>query len=225
MGVFEDAYGSQEDAARRLAEWLLIESVSDLAHRCRPEASRYERLGISAILRRLLMDRRPVLHLARKRLAIPSPTFAFTPIAEVDREPTAGNLVLTISLGSVYSENPTTTGGADEFLAAATGFSYPSEVTVREAIRYFAHSYGGVHLGHPETQFERVVQIVSASMPLLSDGWTHTLVGIAEVTTRALAPIVNALESDPWPSPHDLTLEAARRRLGETGLGARLAEE
>jgi len=54
-----DSFGDDKTSAQRIAEWLLVETVGDLEHRCREGATTYERLGISAILRRLLTDGRP----------------------------------------------------------------------------------------------------------------------------------------------------------------------
>lgn len=167
------------------------------------------------ILRRLLLDRRPVLHMARKRLQLPAPSFAYTPTAE-PRVPRSGELVLMISLGSVYSEAPSTVSDLTGFLAASTGYSYPDAITVATALRYFSHAYGGVHLGHPESRFEEFVQKVAASMPLMSGGYTSTLVGMARVVIPAIEPIAEAIAANPYPSSiYDMEIETARQRLGD----------
>lgn len=199
-----DAFGDDEAAARRLAEWLLVESVHDLEHRSRPDATPYERLGIAGVLRRLLLDRHPVLQRARARLSIPAPEFTFTPMPRpVERHDT---LRIAMSFGEIAPTGEATTGDLESFLQAPAAYSFGEFVSVKDVIRTFAHAYGGVHLGAPENRFERIVQRASSGLPLAKHGATSALAGLATVTLTGIRPIAAQIIANPLPEPPMISL-------------------
>ena len=193
-----DLFPDADESARRLAEWLLVESVDDLRMRSREGASRYERLGISAVLRRTLTDKRPVLPLARARLKLAPPMFSFTPWTGPDPEPTQGGLIKVFDWAHGFSI-PTEMTDLDGLLKADVGHFFRKRVTVLDLIRYFAHVYGGVHLGKPTNDFEAVTQRFAASHELLAAGWEHALADIARVVIDGLTPLTDAIRADPFP--------------------------
>ncbi|MDR6141393.1 hypothetical protein QE375_000947 [Microbacterium foliorum] len=195
-----DAFGDDETSARRIAEWLLVETVGDLEHRCRDGATAYDRLGISAVLRRLLTDRHKILHPAIARLALPKPVFHFTPYKKPYEHPEA-KLRIAIAFGNPSEEPRTHSGNLEAFLASVAAYSFGEPVSVKDVIRQFAHTYGGVHLGKPGSPFERSVQRAGAVMPYAVAGWSKSLVGIATVTLDAIKPIANDLKASPYPPP------------------------
>lgn len=198
-----DVFPNDEESAQRIAEWLLIESVEDLRDRTRADASRYDVLGISAVLRRTLSDRRPVLALSRARLKARAPQFSFTAWSGQVAEPPPGGLMRVFDSADNF-DTPTVTTDLDGFLSAEAGRFFRDPVTVRTLIRCFAHAYGGVHLGTPENEFERMAQRLVASHELLTRGWETTLKQIAVVAADALTPLAELLRANPAPSLLDL---------------------
>lgn len=193
-------FGDDESAARRLAEWILVESVPDLQRRTQPSATAYEQLGVAAILRRLLLDKHPVLHRARSRLGLPEPVFEFVPHREPEIERAPTGLQMQFQIGSLDRASPTHSTGLEGFLAARAGTLFGAPVTVRDVIRHFAHAHGGVHLGAPESSFERVVQRIASVAPGHSI-WTLGLASIGRVAARAMTPLATELRENPYPPP------------------------
>lgn len=187
-----------------MAEWLLVETLSDLRHRARDGASTYERIGIASIVRRTLSDKTdsggPVIHKARARLGLPAPIFEYTPMRIEDEKDEPG-WKTRLSFARLALAAPSQTGGLDEFLAAAAAYHKGSYVAVNQVNRYFAFVHGGVHLGEPRDEFSEEVQHLASAMPEIATGWSNTLSAIAIITSRAIEPLVTAIEADPLPRP------------------------
>lgn len=183
---------TSESIASELSEWILIRTLPDLRSRITSHDD-YDRLGIAHLMRRMLLDARPVVHLARRRLDIPAPMFDFTPYNHASSRLPEG-LPLYVSGG--FAE-PKLRGDLAAFLAAPIGHFRGDAVSVRMLLRYVAHVDGGVHLGRPSDAFEEYLQDGLANFQIMARVMLlNTLADIAEVALRALRPISERLVTE-----------------------------
>ena len=177
--------------------WLLPEMLADLRKRSDAAATRYEMLGIAGIVRALLLDPMTIESTARRRPAIPSPRFSYTPY-EPQTEPALGGLywhesgVSTVVFATADEKftRPTVTTDLRRFLRAPVGQLREQLVTVKEYVHAYSHVLGGVHLGRPKSPHEDALQSLVATLDDHSIHWSRTLQHIAVVTNRALLPLV-----------------------------------
>ncbi|GAA3663397.1 hypothetical protein GCM10022202_26460 [Microbacterium marinilacus] len=189
------------EIGQRLSEWLLLHTLEDLRVRSAADTDVYTRLGISALLRKLLVEKHALVDSARARLRIPAPTFEYTPFDEPEFRPFEpapdGSFKLILALARDDFTEPTVRSQKDGFLAATCGYHYGEPVTVRDTIRYFANTHGGVHAGEPRSDFERTVQRMSVSLDIAAEGWMKILPRLATITMRALEPVADRLRASP----------------------------
>lgn len=189
------------EATRRTAEWLLVNTIPDIERRLAPGMSRYEVLGLAPILRRTLLDRPPVFHVARKRLKIAAPSFRFTPyepqpVIQHDASGERRQLVLALADGGFAL--PGVAADIEGFVGAPVGQHLTEPLTVKTIIRYFAHVHGGVHVGPPEDDAHELMQTIGSPAGHLQEVWMRPLRAIAAVTVETLRPVSDALmEADP----------------------------
>lgn len=166
-----------------LAEWLFGRTLDDLERRIR-STDAYDRLGIAHLLRRLLMDQSPVLHSARRRLALPLPAFSFDPFVLENRRDHRGELYLSLGVSE-----PRTTAGIEDFLAAPVGELGANPITVRDLVRHVAHVEGGVHLGSPSSPLEWYLRHVLGLHDEAREILFDILAEIATVVVHSLTPM------------------------------------
>ncbi|MCW2165422.1 hypothetical protein B0I12_002577 [Microbacterium hydrothermale] len=194
---------SSETASHALAEWLVVETVADIRRRIAPGWSYYDRLALSALVRRALIDGNPLANAARSRLRLPQPRFMFSAHADFPSgkvEPGTNRR----AHGS-FSYSPTHPGEEHtmkQFLAAPVGVMGGEPVTVRALVLYFANVYGGVHHGKPSGEIEEFFQQTLVSLDFMRAMMFDTLTRIAVATADALDPIARAVEATPltWPA-------------------------
>lgn len=186
----------ENDAAigQALSEWLLLKTLADIKKRSRAGADLYTLLGIAADLRLILIDNRPLVHLARARLHLPTPKFAFTPFAPA--HPASGWRVR-LSFAKEDFAKPTQTANLSGFRRAVCGYSDQGPLTVDKTIKYFANVHGGVHAGTPADEVEGMIQRFAVSVEEAALSWAGVLRYLGAVTTRALEPTRKALIDKP----------------------------
>lgn len=177
------------------AEWLLLETLRDLRNRVATATTPYEQLGISALIRKLIADSTksagPLIHTARRRTDLPTPTFEYTPFPIDTTRPD-----IVIALADEHFTVPTVSSDLEGFLAATAGSYGGTPVSVLMLNRYFANVHGGVHSGAPDTrsrEFDRMLRGIS-TLPHLAD-WplTRVLLPLGAVTARAFEPLEREL--------------------------------
>lgn len=190
---------SDEEASHAIAERLLLGTLDDLES-IDDNATTYRLLGVAAVLRRTLVDATPLVNAARRRLRLPAPSFSYSPhhpefVPPFDEE--SGRWTHVLGFARHHLAQPVDTGPLSRFLAAPAARFQGEDVSVRRVIRYFANVQGGVHVGRPSDEFERMVQQVVASVPEASQGWSETISAIARVTAGALQPLAEAIRARP----------------------------
>lgn len=193
------------EAEKRLARWLLPHRLRDLQSRLGEDADRYSKLGLSLIIRSLVIDGVNIEALARDRGKIPAPIFSYTPYEVVPvSTPVLGGLHqmdggsprLVLAVTGESFAIPTVQGNLAKFLKAPVGQFHDQPVSLQEFVRAFAHILGGVHLGRPKEEHERLLQAAAAQVEPAIELWTSGLQPIGTVVHRALSPIAEAIAAD-----------------------------
>lgn len=190
---------------RDISDWVFVESVRDLAQRYLEDAdlSRYQLLGISAILRRLLVDKQPLVHTVNqrwhRRLEFRYAEAALQPAMERG-VPGTWMVPMYAASGGRFLDSSATPRNLKSFLNAVVGEFKRKPVTVLDLIRYFAHVEGGVHRFPPSSEFEQLMSGVVTELPSTGWAWLSTLHAIGAVALEALAPLSNDIAIT---LPHD----------------------
>ncbi|WP_311212275.1 MULTISPECIES: hypothetical protein [unclassified Arthrobacter] len=187
-------------AQMMLAEWLFVETVSDLRRRSKDPGrrSRYELLGIAPLLRKLLLDGSSLVDTVRAaRLDVPI-HFRIKPWSAPD-EP-GYDLPYAIRLADstlVSSADCMALSTVEDFASTRVGMVDGLDLTVRRVVRYYAHVEGGVHFGIPKEDGQ---QTMSSMAPLLlgnTTGQIEILGHLGQVVVEALTPLCDSILTSP----------------------------
>lgn len=185
-----------------LAEWLLVETVADVQRRSEDPGtrSRYELLGIAPLLRKLLIDGRPLLNTVRTaRPEVPTEFRIRQWSASEDREH-GQDLSYVLQLGG-----PELVGGPGDralpklkhFIGACVGMVQGRPLTVREVVKYYANVEGGVHFGVPEQDAQRVLSQMAPLLLGRSTGQIEILAHLGKIVVDALTPLRDSILASP----------------------------
>jgi hypothetical protein len=185
-----------------LAEWLFVETVADVRRRSRhPGArSRYELLGIAPLLRKLLLDARPLLNTVRAaRPEIPT-DFRIRQWSAPDDIRYDTELPYLLRLGG-----PELVGGSEDpampklkhFIGARVGLVRGRPLSVREVVRYYANVGGGVHFGVPEDDAQSVLSQMAPLLLGRSTGQIEILAHLGTIVVGALTPLCESILASP----------------------------
>lgn len=189
-----------------LAEWLFVETVAEVRRRSQDPGtrSRYELLGIAPLLRKLLIDARPLLNTVRAARPDVSTDFRIRQwSAPVDSRADAG-LPYLLRLGG-----PELVGGPEDpvlpklkyFIGARVGVVQGRSLTVSEVVKYYANVEGGVHFGVPK---EKADHVLSEMAPLLlgrTTGQIEILAHLGAIVVDALTPLCESILASPLIDP------------------------
>lgn len=185
-----------------LAEWLFIETVADVRRRSQDPGARgrYELLGIAPLLRKLLIDARPLLSTVRAaRPEVPTDFRIRQWNAPGDSRCDA-DLPYLFRLGG-----PELVGGPDDpvlpklkhFVGARVGLVQGRPLTVREVVKYYANVEGGVHFGVPKEDAQRVLSQVAPLLLGRSTGQIEILAYLGTIVVDALTPLCESILASP----------------------------
>lgn len=175
------------------AERSLLRFVLDLQARVGVK-DRFNLLEASAILRRLLLDARPVVHLVnrehRLQLRFPvipkrqvkvtgeGPTFEFLNLCPEFAEPSEVQLV-----------------ALDTFLGTEVLRDRAQAFTVRDVIDVCANLKGGIHFGQPLSQTDQsLIKLDQGYLPFFVDASLAALPGIAWAVVSGASPLIYAIQ-------------------------------
>jgi hypothetical protein len=185
-----------------LAEWLFVETVVDVRRRSHHPAARnrYELLGIAPLLRKLLIDSRPLLNTVQAARLDVVTDFRIKPWSAPDDSQSSAEFSYHLQLGG-----PELVGGPEEprarklkhFLSATVGFIEGKPLTVREVVRYYAHVEGGVHFGVPASDEERVLNMMAPLLLGRSTGQIQILAHLGTIVVNALTPLCESILASP----------------------------
>jgi len=194
-----------------LAEWLFVNTVDDLRERSSNPSStdRYSLLGIAPLLRKLLIDERPLVNTVKAaRLTVP---IEFRIVAHPSPTQVPGRqVVLSLGREEIVGSPEVAPVSLAQFTRVVIGSAQGNDVTVRDAIRYFANVEGGVHFGKAKTSIDEVLLTHTPSMFALGNQWIDVLGHIGAVVAGGLRPLEESIMATP-------TKNAARVLKDETG--------
>jgi len=178
------------------ARWLFLHTYDDLRDRVKAEESdRYKILGISPLLRKLLIDGKSLAHVVRANAKESPLKFAYTPHVSRPLRPEARWV-----FASAWSDffEPSVTTGLREFLAAPFGETRNSKTfTVKEYVLHYAHVEGGVHIGDPKDELSAFLVKVTPTEIEMGFGLLRGLASIGTVVLAALRPTYDRLTAQP----------------------------
>ncbi|MGO2750292.1 MAG: hypothetical protein ACTIA6_09605 [Pseudoclavibacter sp.] len=188
----------REDYGRlRYDRWLFLMTVSDIRERINKSGpSRYELLGLSPLLRKLLSDGPdtllPTVRAQFRRTRIRFECKPVEPQLDHVDEHGAQMTAILRPARAEFAER-SESFNLDEFLKVPAAFYREQPVSVLEVIKYFAHVEGGVHRsrGEREEPYEKFLSSYPHQMPFTSRLHLEGLAAIARVTERALDALYN----------------------------------
>lgn len=189
-----------------LAEWLFVETVADVRRRSQdPGArSRYELLGIAPLLRKLLIDARPLLNTVRAARPDVPTDFRIRQWSAPDDSRGDAALPYLLRLGG-----PELVGGSEDpalpklqqFIGARVGLVQGRPLTVCEVVKYYANVEGGVHFGVPKDETDRVLSEVAPVLLGHSTGQIEILAHLGTIVVDALTPLCDSILASPLIDP------------------------
>lgn len=183
-----------------LAEWLFVETVTDLRERSRDPASRsrYELLGIAPLLRKLLTDRGDPLLVTVKRVRREiTPGFRIRPWQAPSNANESLNYLIRLGGPDLVGDAATEALTADQFLAARTGMVEGEDLSVKQVIRYYAHVEGGVHFGDPDEDGQKAMRSMAPVLLGNTSGQIEILGYLGQVVVDALMPLCVSILNSP----------------------------
>lgn len=181
-----------------LAEWLFVETIDDLNRRIKePDIqNRYQLLGIAPLLRKLLLDKPPLINTIRAVRPDISTKFHISQWSDPGDDSLPFYLRLAGPEPVAHSDEPYLPK-LKQFIGAKVGQARDLPLTVRDVVRYYAHVEGGVHFGKPTSDAEG---ILSEFAPILlghSTGQIQILAHIGSIVVNALTPLYESILSLP----------------------------
>lgn len=185
-----------------LAEWLLVETVADVRRRSEDPSvrSRYELLGIAPLLRKLLIDGRPLLNTVRAARPEVRTQFRIMQWSAPEDDQHEGDLPYLLRLGG-----PELVGGPKDpalpklkhFIGAKVGMVQGRPLTIREVVKYYANVEGGVHFGVPDEGTQRVLSQMAPTLLGQSTGHIEILAHLGAIVVDALTPLCESILASP----------------------------
>ena len=180
---------------------LFLDTLDDLARRAKPPVAEYDVLMAAPLLRKLLLDRRRLVDEVRRTRG-GEVTFRINgrdPIWKIAGSPPPAiwsiqdGLDPDTALARVEPVEVT----LDQLLAKVVLVHGGHEETVKDLIRHAAHVAGGVHIGTPESEKERLLNELGQRLQL--GGYSSAirpLMAIARVVVQGLTPLREAIEKE-----------------------------
>jgi hypothetical protein len=185
-----------------VAEWLFVETIADVRRRSEDPAarSRYELLGIATLLRKLLIDRSPLLNTVRAaRPEVPT-EFRIRQWSAPEDSQHGEDLPYLLRLGGselVGGPEDPALPKLKQFIGARVGMVQGRLLTVREVVKYYANVEGGVHFGVPEEDVQRVLSQMAPMLLGRSTGHIGILAHLGAIVVDALTPLRESILASP----------------------------
>lgn len=177
------------------AESLFLNTLRDLESRI-PDTDEYVVLGISALIRKLLIDDFPLVDQVNRQHRLKL-TFEITesdPSVPGAPEPTFYSVQDGLDPQTARPGKPQKTVNRDQFFATVLAVAGGKSHTLREIVLFEANVMGGVHVGSPKEEKEKVLQAVNDAFAI--GGYRNSLrqlQAVGRVVLRGLDPLRQAV--------------------------------
>jgi len=185
----------QIPAGCEAVEQSFLRFILDLQHRTAVN-NRFDLLDASAILRRLLLDARPILHIVNRsyheRLRFPiahrDPELLYE---QAGQKPSFSHVALSPAFADPSDIKHMR---LDEFLSAPALHGSQGSYTVRDVIKVCANLKGGIHFDDPSTSVEQaLVELDKNFFPFFIDASLASLPDIAWAAINGSRPLIEAI--------------------------------
>jgi hypothetical protein len=181
-------------AVKSEPEYFFLGTVAEIDRKTN-EGGKYNLITSAGLLRKLLMDSHPLIHMVNKtyRQKI---EFEFVPFDYHPELPLSLDVELIDVDGTSFPGVKTIRGGLDVFLRTPCFRFEGITASVRDLIRACANAKGGVHLGVARTVEEN--RVIDWDRMFQSFGTEPSLIvvaGVCRVSLRGLLPLVGAITS------------------------------
>jgi len=177
---------------------LFLDTVTDLEQRV-SSADPYQILGISALVRKLLLDASPLIDQANRkwRLKVRFRVGLLRELPPGFPEPAFYSIQDGLDPDTAPPGTKSTFVSRDGFLAATVAKVDGKPLSVRDLVSFEAHVKGGVHAGKPKDEAERILQELDRLYRV--GGYRASLrqlQAIGRVVLKALHELKQAVEQD-----------------------------
>lgn len=192
---FRDPVAFQIPTGCEDVEQSFLRFILDLQQRIAVN-NRFDLLEASAILRRLLVDARPILHIVnrsyRERLRFPIATRDHELLYDqAGQKPEFDHVALSPTYADLNCIKYLT---LDEFLCAPALFGFQRAFTVCEVIKVCANLKGGIHFGDPKSSLEEsLIALDKDYAPFFIDASLASLPDIAWAAINGCRPLTEAI--------------------------------
>lgn len=186
-------YRTTEGAEDRFLDWLFLETVKDLDVRARAGASRYEKLGIAPLLRKLVLDKHPLVRAVAERHRDVPIAFRFVPFTPAEPDPARDpSIVMMYAYAKAdYYAPDAEPSPLKHLLRSPVAVSESGPVTFAEIVQHYSHVEGGVHLvRQPADPLSKLLLTMSGTALDHEDLFVDVLVPLGRVVHDGLQPLV-----------------------------------
>lgn len=176
-----------------LEEERLIRSLTELQSRI-IHADRFHLLEASGILRRLLLDTFPLVHLVNREYHCKL-LFPLVPERAGLREP-EGSTYTYVNLAPCFSSpDEVVMLPLDSLLSQSVVKGLDMAFSVRDVINFCANTKGGIHFDKPKSQMARqLLSLDTSFQPALVDASLHALADFSWCVLQGLRPLLTEIE-------------------------------
>jgi hypothetical protein len=180
------------------AEELFLRTLDDLETRA-AATDPYEVLGLSALVRKLFLDDHPLWdqvnrsHRHKLILRISDPDSPYTRMV-LSMRPSFYSVQDGLDPDSSRPGKVTIEVNRDKFFSTVVMVIQGASYSVKDVVLFAAHVMGGVHVGAPKSERERVLQEVNNSLGIGGMAASlRQLRSIAMVLLKGMAPVRDTL--------------------------------
>jgi len=160
-------------------KFLFVNTLEDIRSKTKTN-NKYDIIKASGLLRLLLLDNPPLIHIINKEYRIPILFHVSDFKSKIPIQPDYHWISLLPETRKTYKVK------LDEFLNITCFLYKQNEYSIKDVIRSCAHLIGGIHTSKPRDEKEEIFLNLDKIMPINPDGTYNSLKEIALVGIKGL---------------------------------------
>lgn len=182
------------DVAKSEEEYLFLATAIDIDQKV-IEGSRYSLIRAAGLLRQLLLDSSPLVHVVNRKYKLKI-TFE---TSDFNQQPPIKPSIHHINLDvSAFPGAKTIQVNLNHLLKAPVFENESVTASVHDLILACANAMGGIHLGKTRTSEEKLILDWDQIFRVLGDEPSlRTIAGVCRVVLRGIKPLVDAINNQP----------------------------